>query len=280
MSDYRQTYAPPRRGRAGLLITVILLVIAAALLGAGYTLRRLGYTGPGGTEAVATVPTAAPTPAVTVPQTAVAATIDPATLAGREAVLSAQLAALEARTTTLAADTAAAGGQAGRAEALLVAVAARRALDHGQGLGYLEGQLRQRFAAVQPRAVDVAIDAAHQPVTLEDLRQGLDAIAPDVVSGANDGWVASFRRQLSGLIVLRDTATPSPLPADRLARARRLLDGGQVEAAREEVRRMPGVDAAGNWLDAAKRYALARRALDILEDTALSGPVPATAPAG
>jgi hypothetical protein len=280
VSDFRQTNEPPRRGRSALLIAVALLAVAAALLVAGYALRRFGWIGGQDNAAVpsAQAPAPAPAPTVNAPQTAIAAAIDPATLAGREAALSAQLAALEARTAAITNDTAAAGSQAGRAEALLVAVASRRALDHGQGLGYLEPQLRARFAAAQPRAVDMVIDVAHQPVTLEDLRQGLDAIAPTVVSGAGQGWLFSLRRELSGLIVLRQTTTPSPLPADRLARARRLLDSGQVEAARAEVIRLPGARDAGNWLEAARRYVLARRALDVLENTALVGMVPPTAP--
>jgi len=293
VSDLRFSDPAPRRGRTGMIIAAVLLVIAAALLAAGYTLRRLGWTGgrDGSAAAVTPAPLAPPgaAPAAsqtapeaepdTAPQTAVAAAIDPATLVGREAMLSAQLAALEARTASITAETAAAGGQAGRAEALLAAVASRRALDHGEGLGYLEAQLRDRFGALQPRAVAMVIDTGRRPVTLEDLRQGLEAIAPDIVSGASDGWLASLRRELGNLVVLREGATPSPLPADRLARARRLLDSGQVEAARAEVIRMPGANAAGNWLEAARRYILARRALDVLENTALSAPVPATQPA-
>jgi hypothetical protein len=280
VTDPRFTDPAPRRGRTGLIITAILLVIAATLLAASYTLRRLGWTGDRdpSTEAVAPAAIGAPEYTPPAPQTAVAAAIDPATLVGREAALSAQLAALEARTATVAAATSAAGGQAGRAEALLVAVASRRALDHGQGLGYLEAQLRDRFGALQPRATNAVIDTGRRPVTLEDLRQGLEGIAPAVVSGAGNGWLASLGQELGHLVVLREEATPSPLPADRLARARRLLDSGQVEAARAEVVRMPGVDAAANWLDAARRFVLARRALDVLENTALTAPVPATRP--
>jgi len=63
----------------------------------------------------------------------------------------------------------------------------------------------------------------------------------------------------------------SPMPADRLARARRLLEAGQVEAARAEVERLPGATQASNWMDAARRYIVARKALDILENTALMG---------
>ena len=210
-------------------------------------------------------------PAAPAPASAVAATVDPATLAVREGVLAGQLAALEARTAAITADALAAGGQAGRAEAVLVAAAIRRAIDRGLPLGYLEPQLRARFGPVQPQAVQLVVDAAHQPVTLEDLRQGLDAIGPDLTTGAGEGWWTGIRRQLGSLVVLREAGTPSPLPADRLHRAERLLDGGQVEAARAEVARLPGAGDASKWLDAAHRYALTRQALEALEATALAG---------
>ncbi len=71
----------------------------------------------------------------------------------------------------------------------------------------------------------------------------------------------------------------------RRSRARRLLEAGQVEAARAEVARLPGAAQAGNWMDAARRYVLARQALDVIENTALIGqagqpqPVPVVIPA-
>jgi thioredoxin-like negative regulator of GroEL len=72
-------------------------------------------------------------------------------------------------------------------------------------------------------------------------------------------------------VIVRKAGTPSPLPEDRLDRARRLLEGGQVEAAHAEVARLPGARQAGNWLAAAKRYVVARHALDILENAAIQG---------
>ena len=141
-------------------------------------------------------------------------------------------------------------------------------------LGYIEEQLRLRFGQAQPRATGAVIQAAHQPVTIEDLRQGLDTIAPTITStngSTEDGWLQTVRREFSNLIVLREESMASPMPADRLARARRLLEAGQVEAARAEVARLPGAEQAGNWMDAARRYVVARRALDILENTALMG---------
>ena len=49
-----------------------------------------------------------------------------------------------------------------------------------------------------------------------------------------------------------------------------------VEAALAEVRRLPGAAHATSWIDAARRYVDAHRALDQLEAVAIVGPVPAT----
>lgn len=229
-----------------------------------------------GTAALMTLPpTALPAPATVA---------DPVELAARQAALSGDLAALEARAAALTASATAAGGQAARAEAMLTVVAVRRILDKGMALGGLEAQLQARLGQAQPRAVAIVRYAARQPVTLEELRQGLDAIGPLLATGAGQGWGDSIRQALRTLVVLRRAGTPSPLPADHLDRARRLLDLGQVDAARAEVIQLPGARDAGNWLGPARRYVLARQALDVLETAALTGqaqpaPVPALAPA-
>ena len=59
--------------------------------------------------------------------------------------------------------------------------------------------------------------------------------------------------------------------------ARRMIDAGNVEGALGEVSRMPGAADAMSWIDAAKRYVEARRALNQLELAALNGggPTPA-----
>ncbi len=54
-------------------------------------------------------------------------------------------------------------GDASRAEGLLVAFAARRALDQGVGLGYIEGLLRERFGGTQPQAVGDDPDRGARP---------------------------------------------------------------------------------------------------------------------
>jgi len=193
-------------------------------------------------------------------------------LSARENELAGRLALLETRTAAVDDDARAAAGNAGRAEALLIAFSARRMLDRGQPLGYLEDQLRVRFGARQPAAVGAILQAARAPVTLEDLRAGLDGVAPLLATGAaNDGWLASFRREMGSLIVIRHAGTPSMLPNDRLARAHRALDAGQVEAALAEVAHMPGAASADAWIKAARSYVGARQALDVLETVAVQG---------
>lgn len=272
MGDAFDTTYPATRRRGGTLWIVVTAVLIAFVVGA-LAMAWAARTGrlPGLVPAASAPQPVVVKPVIQAPASAVAATVDPATLSVREGVLAGQLAALEARTAAITADALTAGGEAGRAEGLLVAVAARRAIDRGVPLGYLEPQLHARFGAIQPRAVDLVVDAAARPVTREDLRLGLDTLAPTLTTDAGAGWFASLRRELGSLVVLREAGIPSPLPADRLERAQRLVDAGQVEAARAEVVRMPGAGSAGNWLDAARRYVMTRHALDALESTALAG---------
>lgn len=214
------------------------------------------------------------TPVVIVPGSGTAAppAIDLDALSTRETELATRLSDLEARTASVGGQARAASGYATRAEGLMIAFAARRQIDRGLPLGYIEEQLRERFGPIQPQATGTIIQAAQQPVTIEDLRVGLDAIAPDLRTGlARDGWLASLRRELGNLVVLHHADTPSPLPADRLARARRTLEAGHVEAALAEVARMPGASSAERWTTAARRYIGARQALDTIETAAIMG---------
>jgi hypothetical protein len=185
-----------------------------------------------------------------------------------------------------------AAGNAGRAEALLVAFAARRALDRGISLGYLEMMLRQRFGATQPAAVGTIIASAQSPVTLQELQDGLVELAPKLSGGGPDqGWWDAFRAELAGMIIVRKSGTPSPIPAERMRRARRSLESGQVTVALAEILRLPARDNAADWIAKARRYILARQALDTIETAALVDPhapqapvrpplpAPATAPA-
>jgi hypothetical protein len=183
----------------------------------------------------------------------------------------ARLADLEGRMSRIDLRASAAAGNAARAEGLLIAFAARRALDRGVALGYIEGELRDRFGGSQPRAVAAIIAGAQQPVTVEALHQGLTALTPDLVGGgANEGWWDATRRTLNSLIVVRKAGTDSPAADDRIERAQLRLQAGQVESALAEIARLPAREKAADWMAKARRYIEAHRALDIIEAAALT----------
>ncbi|MBB5684410.1 uroporphyrinogen-III synthase [Sphingobium boeckii] len=272
-----ETTKPPRPYRTAMIVGLI--AFALGLVAMGWIITRwnggAGYFGrPIASDAVKQ-PGGAPMP---VPQTAQGA------LTGMNLttadLLAARIRDLELRLAQIDVRAQGAAGNAGRAESLLIAFATRRALDRGVPLGYLEGQLRDRFAQSQPLAVKTILDAARQPVTLEELQIGLEDLAPALSGGGPESdWWGSFRREISELIVIRRAGTPSPAPAERLQRARQKLGGGQVDAALAEVARMPGQAEAQNWMEAARRYIEVRRALDSLEAAAVVQPKAAALPA-
>jgi hypothetical protein len=184
-----------------------------------------------------------------------------------------RIAALEARMTVLSQATAAGSGSSGRAEGLLLAFAARRALDRGLALGFVEGQLSSNFGARQPRAVAMIIAAARQPVTLDALKSELETLTPSLAgNGPNEGWWDGISRSLSGLFIVRQADAPSTAPAERLARAGDAIALGRVDQALAEVARLPNRDLAADWMAKAKRHVEAYRALDLLEAAAIIGP--------
>lgn len=193
----------------------------------------------------------------------------------------ARIAALEARVAELTRATQAGSGSSGRAEGLLLAFAARRALDRGLALGAIERQLNTNFGARQPRAVAMIIAAARQPVTLDALKSELETLAPQLGgSSADASWWGGVTHSLSRLFIVRQASTPSTAPAERLARASDAIALGRVDQALAEVARLPNRAVAADWMAKAKRHIEAYRALDLLETAAIVGPVePPPAPA-
>lgn len=246
--------------------------------GVGVTLSAFGLAGG---LAKPDVPPA-PMPSPSAPQLQLPALppgTDLATLAARETTLAGKLDQIELRLKDSDASARNAAGYATRAERMMVAFATRRSIERGQPLGALDGQLRQRFGEQHGEAVAAILRAAAQPVTLEDLRLALDALGPRLANDPNDSLWNRVRRMLGTLVVLRQADTPSPLPAERLRRARRALDRGDVEAALAEVAHLPGVSLAESWTSAARRYVAARTALTEIERAAMDlPPPPAPAP--
>lgn len=276
-------YAPderrPRPLRNAFFIFVFAFVLGIALVTWAFTrwepARRLIAPPPA-------LPAAQPL--TVAPQTTpltVAPAGPPAVVPGDVAITESRVAGLESRLGEIDARAGAAAANAARAEGLLIAFAARRAVDRGIPLGYLEGQLRARFADSQPRAVAAVISAAQAPVTLDGLRQRLDLVAPSLGGGGpGESWGAAIQRTVGTLFIVRKAEAPSPAADQRLARARAALNGGQVDVALAEIARLPGAAAANDWMAAARRYVEAQRALDILEASALTSgtPTPAGTP--
>ena len=187
--------------------------------------------------------------------------------------LETRLAMLEDRFSRLNLQANAASGNAARAEGLLVAFAVRRMVNRGQPLGYLEDQLKLRFANAQPRAVDTLVTFAHDPVTLDELDSRLDTIAPDLADLPRD--TTTWRRvstELSNLFTVRRDTTPAVRPETRIERSKLMLAAGKIDEAVSQVRRLPGAAAADGWVIDARRYGAAQQALDVIETTAMIDP--------
>lgn len=199
----------------------------------------------------------------------------PAEIEAERVTLARRVAQLEDQIDRISLRAGAASGNASRAEGLLVAFAARRALDRGIALGYIEGLLRERFGRAAPEAVARIIAASQQPVTLDGLQSRLDDVEPALTGrAADESWWQAFRREASEIFVLRREDSPSPAPRARMQRARDKLAVGQVDTALAEILRLPGIEdeAAAQWIADARRYVAARNALDRIETIALMEP--------
>ena len=261
---------PPRAAgqrRSNGRYLVLALLGAVALGGAGglWGASRLGWISFTTTPAVAdklAAPDVSPIPA----PSAVG-------LESAQTAMGVRMAELEQRMTKLNLDAEAASGNAARAEGLLIASAARRSVERGAPLGYLEDQLKLRFGNAQPNAVATLAEISRNPVTLDALEQGLAALEPSLIDMPRDANVVTrVRDELSSLFVIRRASAPSPAPERRYERARMFLETGRAQAAIDEIQRMPGHDAAQAWLSLAQRYVRAQRALDLIETAAILEP--------
>ncbi len=192
---------------------------------------------------------------------------------GLDAALARRVGDLEDRLSRINVQAQAASGNATRAEGLLIAFAARRALDTGSPLGYIGDQLRLRFGDALPGAVRTVILASDEPVTLEQLQSELDEVGDRfTVGGGQQALWPAIKREVSELFVLRREGSPSPAPSQRLLRARRFTEAGNIAAAIAEIEKLPNQEEAAAWLDKARSYSRAREALDRIENAAILQP--------
>jgi hypothetical protein len=179
---------------------------------------------------------------------------------------------LEQRLARVESATHQAQGSAGRADALVIAFAARRAIDRGVALGYLEPLLSVRFGPQHQQAVATIITAAHQPIRLSDLIAQYQALGPQLRSGGpGESWWTDFKREFGTLVQVHRAGRPPSTPEARYNRALQLLSGGDVDDAVAETMRLPAAGAASAWVANARRYIAAHRALDELESASLMG---------
>jgi hypothetical protein len=253
----------PRQSRswtAALAWVLLLLVTGAAL--ATWSLSRWDSAA----RLLGVAPRPSPPVAVrTVPQQAGAAVQASANPAEEERVEE-----LETRMSAVETTSRRAAGSVGRADALLVAFATRRAIDRGVPLGYLETLLADRFGDQNPRAVAAIITASRDPVTLDQLIAGYEQLGSALRSGASDEslW-QGFKRELGSMVAVRRASAPSGKPQARYERALAQLANGRVDAALAETMRLPGAPRAADWVTDARRYIIAHRALDEVGSAAL-----------
>lgn len=216
----------------------------------------------------------APPPLIRAPQRLVAQ--PEATPSESDGAVAARIAGLEARIAGVETAARRAEGSAGRTDALVVAFAARRAIDRGVPLGYLETLLVDRFGTRHPRAVATIVTASRSPVRLDDLIADYETLGPELRGGGpQDSWWSNFQRELGSLVDIRRADVPSAKPDARYRRALSRLEAGDVDNALAETMRLPGASRAGAWVAKARRYVVAHRALDEIESSALlagSGP--------
>jgi hypothetical protein len=249
---------------ARLLIGLVLLLAGAAAATWGLAhyqaaARFLGVAGPVQPQAPLT-----PRPVVLNPQAAAPAPTD--------AEASAKVAELESRIQRVEHATQRAEGFAGRADALVVAFAARRAIDRGVALGYLEPLLVDRFGAQHQAAVATIVTSSRQPVRLNDLASEYETLGPELKrGGSQESWWSGLRREFGSLVEVHRADRPAMNADARYNRALQRLSTGDVDQALAETMRLPGATRAGDWITKARRYVAVHRALDEVESAALLG---------
>ena len=248
----------------------LIVALVLVLVGAGIAVWSLARYQPA--ARFLGVAPAAPSPIIVAKPANIAA--PPAPMERPTQAQSERIASLESRLANVENATERAEGSAGRADALVVAFAARRAIDRGVALGYLENLLVERFGQQHQAAVATIITASHQPVRLNELIDEYLTLGPDLRRGGpQDSWWTNFKREVGSLVEVHRASRPAMSAEARYNRALQRLSAGDVDQALAETMRLPGAARAADWATKARRYVAAHRALDEVESAALlSGP--------
>jgi hypothetical protein len=265
MTDFSVPQTPPRKSWKRALALPVLFFVGG-LGAAGWAVTQ--------TEWGASLLSPAPAP-ITIDASKLAANgqVPPVTpdVNARIAELEGRLARAESSggpVSTSAASTSASQ----RVNGLVLAFAARRALERGQPLGAIEADLQSYFGTSQPHLLAALSTVAKQPVTLAQLIGEFDALSP-ALSGRQGSMWDRVTGAMASLAALRKADQATTDPARIFATAKASLLSGNVAAALEQVSQLPARGQATDWMIKAKRYAAGQAALDSLEASAFVQPV-------
>lgn len=166
-----------------------------------------------------------------------------------------------------------------RTEAMLVAMAARRAIATGAPLGDLAPRLQNSFGASQPQALARVIAAERERLTPPALLAEFDRMAPNLAREPEMNW-KDLQREVATLFVLRRGDAAAPDRNADVQRTRDFIASGNVESALRFIETMPGAANARSFTERARRYVETQKALDALEAAALALPVAPVTPPG
>jgi hypothetical protein len=167
---------------------------------------------------------------------------------------------------------------ASQAEAALLVMSARRAIEAGKPLGDLGSRLQASFGQSQPAAIAAIASGVRKPVSNAALLAGFDGIAPQLILPTGTAW-ERMRYEFNTLFVLRSRDIKPTASATRIDRIRQHIIAGEIADAAKLVRSLPGAAQATDWLADANRAIAVHRALDSLGQAAIAvAPPPAPSP--
>ncbi|MEQ1539149.1 MAG: hypothetical protein ABL928_09495 [Sphingorhabdus sp.] len=162
---------------------------------------------------------------------------------------------------------------ASQAEAMLLVKDVRDSIEAGKALGPLGSRLQVTFAASQPQALAIIASGSKKPISNAQLLAGFDSITPQLLLPVETLWDRA-RREMNSLFVRRSNDAPITASAARVGRIRGLIISGDIAAAAQAVRAMPGSASASAWMADAARAIAVHQALDQLNRSAATPPPP------
>jgi hypothetical protein len=154
-------------------------------------------------------------------------------------------------------------------EAMLLSIAARRAVENGRPLDEYLPRLRIAFGDRFPQELAMLAQAGEQPLSNAALLAEFDMIAPHLAYPAGTGWDRMRYEAVTLFVFRRSDRAISPATA-RQDRVRQNLISGRTDTAVRLVRALPGAPNAADWIAKADKAIAVRKALDTLDQSAIA----------